>query len=203
MNVPSRGRPRRLLFVAVAAAALVAPASAFAHARLSPPIVVAKQSQWFVLAVPTEKEGARTTKVVLTVPAGFSIDSFAPVPGWKRQTQQSGSGDSAVVQSVTWTGGSVPTEEDAVFGFLGEPQSSKTYTFGVEQSYSDGSIVNWNGSESSDTPSPTISAKSSFGGGGSSTLAIVALVVGAVGVLLAVLALVARGGSGGGGRQLA
>jgi uncharacterized protein YcnI len=203
MNVPSRGRPRRLLLAAVAAAALVAPASAFAHARLSPPVALAKAGQWFTLAVPTEKEGVTTTKVVLTVPAGFSIDSFAPTPGWKRRTHQSGSGDSAVVQSVTWSGGHVPTNEDAVFGFLGRPQSSKTYTFGVEQSYSDGSIVNWNGSESSDTPSPAISATGSLGGGGSSTLAIVALVVGAVGVLLGILALVARGGSGGGGRQLA
>jgi hypothetical protein len=40
-----------------------------------------------------------------------------------------------------------------------------------------------------------IEAKSSLGGGGSSTLAIIALVVGAAGVALAGLALATRGGS--------
>jgi hypothetical protein len=54
--------------------------------------------------------------------------------------------------------------------------------------------VNWSGSESSDTPAPTVEAQSSLGGGGSSTLAIVALVVGVVGVVLGGLALALRGG---------
>ena len=144
--------------------------------------------------MPTEKEGARTTKVVLTVPAGFAIDSFVAVPGWQRQVQQTGSGESAVVASVTWSGGSVPTGEDALFQFLAEAQSSKTYTFSVEQTYSDGSIVNWSGPESSDAPAPTLEAKGSLGGGGSSTLALVAIAVGAVGVVLGGVALVAGSG---------
>src|SRR6185437_14252328 len=104
---------------------------------------LAKAGQLFTLAVPTEKEGATTTKVVLTVPAGFGIDSFVPNPGWKRTVQQTGSGENAVIQSVSWSGGNVPTEEDAVFQFLASPSSSKTYSFSVEQSYSDGSVVNW------------------------------------------------------------
>ena len=188
MNVPQRV----LVPVLVAVAALVAAPFAFAHARISPPLTVSKSLQLFTLAVPTEKEGATTTKIVLTVPSGFAIDSFAAEPGWTREAKTTGSGEDTIVQSVTWSGGSVPTEEDAVFQFLAEAQSSKTYTFGVEQTYSDGSIVNWNGTESSDTPAPTVEAKSSLGGG-TSTLAIVALVVGAVGVLLGGLAL-ARGG---------
>jgi len=199
MNDLPRGRPRRLLaFVLACLAALVAAGAASAHARLSPPVALAKELQWFTLAVPTEKEGVTTTKIVLTLPAGFSIDSFAPSPGWQRRLQQTGSGESAVVQSVTWSGGRVPTEEDAVFGFLAEPQSAKTYTIGVQQTYSDGSIVDWNGSASSDDPAPTIEAKSSLGGGGS-TLAIVALVVGAIGILLGAVAILARGGGAGGG----
>ena len=199
MNVPFRGR---LLLAALVAATLtlVGASSALAHARISPSVTVAKQGEVFTLAVPTEKEGASTTKVVLTVPAGFAIDSFVPAPGWKRTTQQSGSGEEAVVQSVTWSGGSVPTGEDAVFQFLAQARSSKTYTFGVEQSYSDGSVVDWSGSESSDAPAPTIEAKSSLGGGGGTTLGIVGIVVGAVGIVLAIVALVARSG---GGRELA
>ena len=100
-----------------------------------------------------------------------------------------------MIQKVTWSGGSVPTGEDSVFQFLASPDSSKTYTFTVRQTYSDGSVVDWSGPESSDTPAPRIDAMSSFGGGGSSTLAIVALVVAGIAVLLAGVGLATHGGS--------
>jgi uncharacterized protein YcnI len=188
------GRSRLFVCALAALAALVAAAGASAHARISPSVSLSKELQLYSLAVPTEKENATTTQVVLTVPKGFSIDSFVPSPGWKRAEQSTGSGENAVIQKVTWTGGQVPTEEDALFQFLGQPSRPGTYTFQVQQTYSDGSLVDWSGPESSDAPAPAIEAKSSLGGGGSSTLAIVALVVGAVGVLLGVIALVSRGG---------
>ena len=190
MNVPLR----TLVLVTCAAVALVAASSADAHPRVSPPIALAKSLQLFTLAVPTEKQNVTTTKIVFTCPTGFAIDSFVPTAGWKRDVQQTGSGESAVIQQVTWTGGAVPTGEDSTFSFLAQPQSSKTYTFGVEQTYSDGSIVDWSGSESSDTPAPTIEAKSSLGGGGGSTLALIALVAAGVGILLGGIALVSKSG---------
>ena len=171
--------------------ALVAASAASAHARISPAVSLSKELQLYSLAVPTEKEGATTTKIVLTVPQGFSIDSFAPSPGWHRALQSTGSGEKAVVQQVTWTGGSVPTGEDSLFQFLAQPSGSKTYTFTVKQTYSDGSIVDWSGSESSESPAPTIEAKSSLGGS-TSTLTIVALALGAVGVVLGAVALFTR-----------
>lgn len=187
---------RRLATLAGAAvAALVATAAASAHAHMSPPLVLAKQSQVFTLAVPTEQEGATTTSVVITPPPGFSIDSFIPSPGWKRHVAQSGSGEDATITKVTWTGGHVPTGEDSAFSFLASTSGAKTYSFGVRQTYSDGTVVDWNGPESSDTPSPTIDVKSSLGGGGgSSMLALIALVVGAIGVVLGGIALFAKGG---------
>jgi uncharacterized protein YcnI len=182
-------------FALAALSALIAAATASAHAHVSPSVVPAKDSQVFTLAVPTEKEDATTTKIEFTPPEGFSIDSFVPSPGWKRDVQKTGTGEDALITKVTWDGGNVPTDEDAAFSFLGRTDSSKTYTFGVRQTYSDGSVVDWNGPESSDTPAPTIEAKSSFGGGGgSSTLAIVALAVGALGVLLGVVALATGSG---------
>jgi uncharacterized protein YcnI len=184
---------RLIIYVLVAGAALVVAGAASAHAHVSPPVVLAKESQVYTLAVPTEKEDSQTTQIELTVPDGFGIDSFVPSPGWKRTLQQTGSGEDAVIQKVTWSGGKVPTGEDAAFSFLGSPSSSKTYTFGVRQTYADGSVVDWSGPESSDTPSPTIEAKSSIAGGGSSTVAFIALVVGAIGVLLGGVALLAGG----------
>jgi uncharacterized protein YcnI len=183
-----------LATVVVAVAALVYASIASAHAHVSPPIVVSGESQVFTLAVPTEEENASTTKVELTPPEGFSIDSFIDSPGWKRSVQQTGSGEDAVITKVTWDGGDVPTGDATGFSFLGRTDSAKTYTFGVRQTYSDGSVVDWSGPESSDTPAPAIESKDSLGGGGSSTVAWIALAVGVLAAVLAGVALVAGSG---------
>jgi uncharacterized protein YcnI len=182
------------ILLATLVAALALPAAAYAHARVSPAVSLSGALQLYSLAVPTEKEGLTTTKIVLTVPDGFGIDSFVPAPGWTQNVQSTGSGEEAVVQQVTWSGGSVPTGEDSLFQFLAQPAKSGTYTFDVKQTYSDGSVVDWSGPESADAPAPTIQAVSSFGGSGSSTLDIVALVLAGVAIVVAILALVGRGG---------
>ena len=182
------------MFAFVALAALGATATAFAHAHVSPPVALAKNGQVFTLAVPTEKEGATTTSIELTPPKGFSIDSFFPTPGWKRAVQRTGSGDSAVITKVTWTGGAVPTGEDAAFSFLAQTDKAGDYTFAVRQTYSDGSIVDWSGPESSDSPAPHVKSVASLGGGGgTSTLEIVALALAGLALLVAVVGLVTRG----------
>jgi len=187
---------------AVAVALVLAPV-AFAHARVSPAVSLAGKLQLYSLAIPTEKENLTTTRIVLTVPQGFGIDSFVPASGWTQQIQQTGSGDSAIVQKVTWTGGHVPTGEDSLFQFLGQPAHTGTYTFQVEQTYSDGSIVDWTGSESAEAPAPTIQAVSSLGGGSGSTLAIIGIALGAIALIVAVAGLFLRGGGSGGKRELA
>lgn len=193
MNVlRAGGRLGVLLAVIGGALALAAPA--FPHAEMSPAVALSKHLQLFTLAVPTEKEKSTTTKIEFTPPSGFAIDSFVPSAGWSRKVQQTGSGDSAQIRGVTWSGGSVPSEEDAVFQFLASPDKAQTYTFKVRQTYSNGSVVDWTGPESSDTPAPTVETKSSLGGGGTSTLAIVALAVGVVAAVLALVALLARSG---------
>jgi uncharacterized protein YcnI len=199
-----RMRLRRIVAAAGLAAlpALVVASSASAHARVSPAVSLSKELQLYSLAVPTEKSNLTTRKIVLTVPQGFGIDSFVPSPGWRRVLRQTGSGESAVITKVTWAGGKVPTGEDSLFQFLAQPASSGKYTFQVQQTYSDGSIVNWTGPESSDAPAPTISAKSSIGASGVSTLTIVALAVGAMALIVGGTALV-TGGGGGGKRALA
>ena len=57
---------------------------------MSPPVALDGELQQFTLSVPTEKEGATTTTIELTVPAGFAIDSFEPAPGWKRGSDRLG-----------------------------------------------------------------------------------------------------------------
>jgi uncharacterized protein YcnI len=174
---------RKAVVMAAVTALVVAP-TAFGHPIVSPPVAKAKVLQQFTLSVPTEKEGATTRSVELFVPPGFEIDSFEPSPGWTRSEEPGG---------YTWTGGRVPADEDAVFRFNAKLDSSKRYTFKVRQSYSDGSVVDWNGPESSDTSAPLVDGVSSLGGGGTTTLTIVALIVAAVGVLLGIAGLATRG----------
>jgi uncharacterized protein YcnI len=173
---------------------LVLAAPAFGHAVVSPPVVEPATLQVFTLSVPTEREDRTTTKIELTVPKGFAIDSFAPVPGWRRTVSSTGSGESAVVNKVTWSGGNVPTEEDAVFQFNATATAAQTYTFQVRQTYDDGNVVDWSGPESSDTPAPRVEARESLGGGGTPTIAIVTLVTAGLAVLLAAGALIAGRG---------
>jgi uncharacterized protein YcnI len=195
---------RNLIRALAAAVALAVVPAALAHARMSPAVSLSGELQLYSLAIPTEKEGLTTQKIVLSVPKDFGIDSFVPSPGWTRQVAQTGSGDSAVVQTVTWTGGNVPTGEDSLFQFLAQPSHTGTYTFDVVQTYSDGSIVDWSGPESSAAPAPTIQAVSSIGGSNSSTLGIVAIVLAVIALIVAVAGLLVRGrGGGGGGRELA
>ena len=187
---------RRLGVAALTAlACLVVATPAFGHAVVSPPVVEPATLQVFTLSVPTEREDRETTKVELTVPKGFAIDSFAPAPGWKRTVSSTGSGEDAVVDKVTWSGGTTPTEEDAVFQFNATATAAQTYTFTVRQTYDDDNVVEWSGPETSDTPAPLVEARDSLGGGGTPTIAIVALVTAGLAVLLAAAALLGpRGG---------
>jgi uncharacterized protein YcnI len=185
MSNPKRRR-HVVAILAATTASLALAGPAFGHAIMSPPVAEAKVLQQFTLSVPTEKEGATTTRIILTVPSGFSVDSYEAEPGWTRTVAATGSGEDAVVNKITWSGGRVPTEEDSVFRFNADATSSGTLTFTVRQYYSDGSVVDWSGDESSDTPAPTVKAVADLGGSSTSTLTIVALVLGAAGVLIGV-----------------
>jgi uncharacterized protein YcnI len=193
---------RRMLVASAAtlAASGVLAAQASAHAEVSPPVAQKGSAEVFTLAVPTEEDNATTTSIELTVPANFGIDSFEAEPGWKRSVQSTGSGESAVVQKVTWTGGKTPTGEDSIFRFLATATKTGDFTFQVRQTYSNGKVVDWSGPESSDTPAPVVKAVSSLGGGGgsSNTLGVIALIVGALALVLALVGMLGRGG----GREL-
>ena len=56
-------------------------------------------------------------------------------------------------------------EKAEVLRFNASTGASKTYTFGVRQTYADGSVVNWDGAENSDDPAPTVEGVGSLGGG--------------------------------------
>jgi uncharacterized protein YcnI len=174
----------------VLAAALALAPSAFAHAELFPSSVPSGDGQLLQLAVPNEKEDASTTEIQITIPDGFDLESVAAVPGWTATVsgRHQENGELAGGDSVTWKGKLSGTDL-AVLPFTGVPKNAGEYAFSVRQTYSDGSVVEWSGDESSDTPAARIAAtagESSSGGSSDSgkTIAIIALVVGALGLLV-------------------
>ena len=175
--------------------ALVLAGAAMAHAEISPNLVQAKEDQLYTLVVPGEKKDATTIRIDLTLPDGFEIDSFVPNRDWNRIASE---------ESVTWNGGNVAEGDAAALQFVGGTESAQDYTFNVRQTYSDGSVVDWNGSADSDTPAPVVEAKSSLtASAGTSTATWIALVLAAAALVLAIVALVSRSGGRGGSRELA
>jgi len=177
---------RKLTLGAAVVGALALPAGAPAYAVISPLVAESKELQQFTLSVPTERDNP-TTKIELSVPPGFSINSFEPAPApWKMQVRTRRSGQDAVIEKVTWTGGNVPTGQNSVFRFIAFATDSRTYRFAVRQTYSDGTVVDWSGPAGSRTPAAFLEARSTIGG--PSIVAIAAVVVAAGGVLIGLVA---------------
>jgi uncharacterized protein YcnI len=176
------------------ALALVLSAAAFAHPSVSPAVVELGATQTFALAVPTEKEGVTTTQVELLPPAGFEIEAFVPVAGWERTAERAGTGETARVSKVVWTGGKTPAGEATVFQIVGTAAEAKTYAFGVRQTYSDGTVVSWTGGAGSETQAARLEAQTTLGGGGG-TLAVVAFVIATAALVAGAIALLLQVGN--------
>jgi periplasmic copper chaperone A len=181
---------RASAFAGVLVAALALAPSAFAHAELFPNEIPSGDGYLLNLAVPNEKDNASTTQIQITMPADFDLEHVAAVPGWTATVagQHMENGEMEGGNSVTWKGKLEGTQL-AVLPFTGVPKKAKEYTFTVRQTYSDGSVVVWNGDESSDTPAAhvTATAEDSSSGGGSDsgkTIAIIALILGGLGLVV-------------------
>ena len=161
----------------------------------------AGDGQLLMLTVPNEKENAETTEIQITIPEGFDLEHAAPVPGWTAEVSgqhHAENGGEEGGNSITWKG-KLSGEELAVLPFTGVPKNAGEYTFNVRQTYSDGSVVEWSGSEDSDTPAARIEATNGEASSGGSddtakTLGIIALVLGGVALVVGGVALDLRDG---------
>ena len=187
---------RAFAYAGVFAATLAFAPSAFAHAELFPSSVSAGDGQLLMLTVPNEKEDVSTTEIQITIPEGFELEHVAPVSGWTPEVAGSHHEDGGEegASSVTWKG-ELNGEELAVLPFTGVPKNPGEYKFDVRQTYSDGSVVEWSGSEASDTPAALITATSAASSSGGSddtakTLGIIALVLGGIALVVGGVALV-------------
>lgn len=152
---------RRGLTATVATGFVLAGAgTAAAHVSVSAPSATPGRSTVATFSVPTESDTAGTTAVRITVPE-IATARTEPVPGWtakiERDTQDR-------VVAVTWTAnpgspGIRPGEFQRFVVSLGPLPESDSISFPAEQTYSDGTVVNWNETgdhDSAEHPAPVL-----------------------------------------------
>ncbi len=110
-----------------------------AHVTVVPNQSPANAYELYTVRVPTEKP-IPTIKVKLAFPEGVDVSRFAPAPGWKRDVEKDATGR---ITSVTWSGGSIASDELGVFMFQGKNGKGGSLTFKADQTYLDGSVVEW------------------------------------------------------------
>jgi uncharacterized protein YcnI len=153
----------------VALALSAGPASA--HVTVQPKTATPGDYTVIDVRVPNETDGADTTRVDLQLPPGFASVSYQQVPGWKVKVKteklatpiqtDDGPIDEGVAQ-ITWTGdgkqGKIPPGafQDFPLSILVPGKAGQTLTFKALQRYSDGDVVRWIGSPSSEHPAPTV-----------------------------------------------
>jgi periplasmic copper chaperone A len=146
-----RPRSRVVLGLAVVAVLLGAAASAAAHIQVSPTLAAPEDAVRFTVLVPGERSDAATVKVALKVPAGVLPYSYGEAPGWSRKLVLAK--DQSVAQ-VVWTGRTA-SDGFAEFSFLAAtPPKPGVLEWKALQFYSDGQVVRWIGSPSSENPAP-------------------------------------------------
>lgn len=165
-GTPIGHRPRgrrwaRIGIVGALAAALLGLGAgvASAHVTVNPPDASAGSYAKLTFRVPTESATASTVSLQVSLPTDhpFTSVSLQPVPGWTATTKtvtfnpplQTGKFNlTEAVASVTWTAddgvGVKPGEFQEFSLSVGPVPDVASLTFPAAQTYSDGSVVEWN-----------------------------------------------------------
>jgi uncharacterized protein YcnI len=128
----------------------MAPGAA-AHVTLQPTAGRPADLQRYRVIVPNERESRATTGVDLRMPAGITFALVESVPGWRTEIVKRGS----AIAELRWRGGRVPPGGYAELHFIARnPVRTGAIAWKALQRYSDGSVVRWIGSPTSDQPAP-------------------------------------------------
>lgn len=158
----------------VAASGLAFVTTVSAHVSVTPKEMVAGYGV-LTVRVPTEKDVA-TTGVRVLIPEGIDIGGVMPLPGWTHsETREIKEGETPVIADdgdmvpsgriteVSWSGGKIAPGEFFEFPLsansTGEPGK---VIFKAYQTYADGSIVSWDGSDDKH-PAASVSIVTSSG----------------------------------------
>jgi uncharacterized protein YcnI len=163
--------------LALALGALAVPAGAQAHVSLHPNTLPTGSGPTVDVRVPNETSNARTVKVDVKIPPGFTLLMPAPVPGWtprvihQKLAKPIKTDDGIVTEQaseVIWTadkGQGTPPDEFQAFPLLmGIPgKAGQVLTFKTVQTYSNGQVVRWIDAPAGDKPAPTVNVTADGG----------------------------------------
>lgn len=172
-SLPRRLGVGTLALGAATLLAIAAPLSASAHVSLEENTAAPGTFTTLTFRVPNETaDGASTTKLTVTLPSGTSLlssVSYIPVPGWTAELVTSKlatpvtHGDSTITEAVTqvvWSAepgsGYGPGSQGIFKLFVGPIPEVGQVKLPVDQGYSDGTVVSWNGSPTSEHPAPVL-----------------------------------------------
>lgn len=120
---------------------------ASAHVTVKPGEVLTGAFQTFTVSVPVEKD-LPTTAVKLEIPAGLTHATPTQRSDWTIQAEKEGSGEEAVVKSITWSGNQIGAGFRDDFTFSAKtPENPVELQWKAYQTYGDGSVVAWNVTE--------------------------------------------------------
>jgi uncharacterized protein YcnI len=132
-----------------------------AHVRVLPEEVPADSFEVFTVRVPTEKD-IPTTEIRVEVPEGFTVSRVEPVSGWDYELEE----EAGVVRAITWSGGEIGETEFRQFNVQGKtPEEPGEYPWNAYQTYEDGEVVEWIGTENSEEPASVIRVAEGARGG--------------------------------------
>lgn len=151
---------------------LAAPLSASAHVTVSPNTAPAGSYALIDIKVPNESATAVTNKIEVTLPTDTPIlsVSYVPVAGWDTELVRTTLpapvkvGDNTITEAVTkvvWTatpGHEISAGQLQVFPLsLGPIPDTGSIVLTADQTYSDGTVVSWTGTQSgAEHPAPII-----------------------------------------------
>ena len=163
------------VLAASVAIALAAAPAASAHVKVDASSTTAGGYSVLTFRVPTESATASTVSLTVQLPTDhpFTSVSYQPVPGWstklvttklsKPLTDDDGNSIESAVTQVIWTatdGGLAPGQFGQFPLSVGPLPDSGTLFLPAEQTYSDGSVVDWSqqpqGSAEPEHPAPSV-----------------------------------------------
>lgn len=161
-----------LALVAGATLAIAAPFAAMAHVSITPEQAEADSYALITVKVPNESETEKTNRVELKLPTDtpFTSVRFVPVPGWDAKLVRSelpepvmvGSSEiTEAVTSIIWTAQAGSELGDGALLLLpislGPVPNVGSITLTADQTYTDGSVVSWSGTEEgAEKPAPVL-----------------------------------------------
>ena len=171
----SRTRRSIITSLALGAGALIAvavPLSASAHVTVTPNSATPGSYSLLTFRVPTESATATTVKLEVDLPTKTPLASvsYVPVPGWTTTLSTEtlptpvkvGENEiTEAVTTVTWVaapGSEIQPGQLQLFPLsVGPVPDTGTLILPATQTYSDGTVVNWNGTnEDAKHPAPTL-----------------------------------------------